>query len=308
MLQTLPAESVQTCVTSPPYWLQRDYGHPAQIGLQDTPEKYTAAIVEVMAEVWRVLKPDGTLWLNLADSYARNGGVGHGEGEMIHMKDVSKRMLKIPAGSGLKVKDLVGVPWRVAFALQSAGWYLRSDIIWYKPNPKPESVTDRPTKSHEYLFLLSKQEKYLYNAKVIAEPVSDAMMKQIEEGYYGQATKMFEETRAENASDVKRRIIEGARLKIANGEKLTRNKHDVWILNAKGYRGEHTATFPEELPSLCILAGSNPGDMVLDPFGGSGTTGRVAIGLGRRAILIELNPKSAHECEERCSVTAGFHL
>ena len=247
----LPEKSFQCCVTSPPYFGLRDYGHADQIGLEQTPEDYVVKMVEVFRGVQRVLKDDGTLWLNLGDSYAGSG----------------------PSGAGLKHKDLIGIPWRVAFALQQDGWYLRQDIIWHKPNPMPESVRDRCTKAHEYIFLLSKSERYLFDSKAMKEP-----------GVIPAGTKAAKGS-AERASQpgVNSRPPE---YKIYDG---TRNRRSVWTVNTKPYRGAHFATFPPKLIEPCILAGCPAGGTVLDPFGGSGTTGQVAVEHGRSAILCELN-------------------
>ena len=253
-LRQIPSSIVQTCVTSPPYWGLRDYGVDGQIGLEDSPDAYVASIVDVFREVRRVLRDDGTLWLNLGDSYT-------GAGEVI----------------GLKPKDLVGIPWRVAFALQADGWYLRSDIIWHKPNPMPESVTDRPTKSHEYVFLLSKSERYYYDSEAIRE--LDAGGK---------------------SGNVARKIANGA-IGVRPADHLGssvpwesdgtgRNARTVWKIATKPYAGAHFATFPPEIPERCIKAGSREGDTVLDPFMGSGTTALVARGLSRHSIGCEINP------------------
>lgn len=243
MLKTVDSESVQTCVTSPPYFGLRDYGVDGQIGLEQTPEAFVDELVDVFREVRRVLKDDGTLWLNLGDSYAGNcsqasnngrAGFGNPRERLVNRKS-----------DGLKNKDLIGIPWRVAFALQADGWYLRQDIIWHKPNPMPESVKDRCTKAHEYIFLLSKSQRYFFDAEAIAEP-----------SFNGEGVK---------------------------------NKRSVWTVNVKGYKEAHFATFPEELISPCILAGSREDDLVLDPFNGSGTTGVVSLKHGRRYLGVELN-------------------
>lgn len=320
MLDLLPDASVQCCVTSPPYFGLRNYGHAGQIGLEKTPEAYVASLVNVFSEVWRVLKPDGTLWLNLGDSYAANGGahggrkdnqpgVGAKETHLNGSGDREKRR----APTGLKVKDLIGIPWMVAFALRSAGWYLRSDIVWHKPNPMPESVTDRPTRAHEYIFLLTKSTKYYYDADAIREQASPALIKQVEEGYNGHATKDFASNGVQNGSAVKSRIIDGARKRVdkqrghsrrhdgfndrwdgltkAEQMALGANKRDVWSVAPASFKGAHFATFPPKLIQPCILAGSRPGDVVLDPFLGSGTTAEVALSLGRKCYGIELNPE-----------------
>ena len=275
VLATLPAGSVQCCITSPPYWGLRDYQTDGQLGLEPTPEEYVANIVAVFRAVRRVLRDDGTLWLNLGDSYASDMKSSGGPTP----KQTSN------AGSfyeprklqhGLKPKDLVGIPWRVAFALQADGWYLRQDIIWHKPNPMPESVTDRCTKAHEYIFLLTKQPKYYYDNEAVKEA-----------GNYEPATrdKSAEGYTADYAFGD--RFSSGARQYGVAGK---RNKRSVWTVTTKPYKGAHFATFPLDLIEPCVLAGSKPGDTLLDPFNGAGTTGVVAMRHGRRYIGIELNP------------------
>lgn len=258
VLTTLPSELAQCCVTSPPYFGLRDYENGGQIGLEATPDAYVAELVAVFREVRRVLKNDGTLWLNLGDSYARTGGTDRKVSETAQVGSTRNTLLQIQnrtttaAQFGAKEKNLLGIPWRVAFALQADGWYLRSDIIWHKPNAMPESVTDRPTKEHEYVFLLSKSARYFYDAEAIAE------------------------------QSVQRKggVFTGAK---------SRNARTVWPIATKPFKGAHFATMPAELVERCIKAGSAVGDMVLDPFGGAGTTGLVADQLGRDATLIELN-------------------
>lgn len=276
-LRTLPDASVQTCVTSPPYWGLRDYGMPGQLGLEPTPDAYVAAMVDVFAEVWRVLKDDGTCWINLGDSYQTTSGGGQQVAQSNTGAGLAANRVGAGKIPGLKPKDLVGIPWRVAFALQAYGWYLRSDIIWSKPNPMPESVTDRPTKAHEYLFLLSKAERYFYDAAAIA----DAAL------YPGDHRALRTDTR----KVVDPMCADGgsrARTGLPTGD--TRNKRSVWSIATQPYPDAHFATFPEALIEPCILAGSKPGDTVLDPFNGSGTTGAVAIRHQRNYIGVELNP------------------
>jgi DNA modification methylase len=322
-LAELPAGSVQCCVTSPPYWGLRDYGVAGQLGLEPTPDAYVAAMVDVFAGVWRVLKDDGVLWLNLGDSYAMStkGSSGKGDKQVSNVGTlISDRRWRI--ADGLKAKDLVGIPWRVAFALQAAGWYLRSDVIWSKPNPMPESVTDRPTKAHEYIFLLTKSERYFYDAEAISEPASVSMLSQMEQGYDWLGIKDYEAAGVQNPSSVKARIIEGARRraevkrgkcyqntgnigmddrwsKERRAEMTTRNCRSVWSITTQPYPEAHFATFPEAIPERCIKAGSRIGDTVLDPFTGSGTTGQVAIQCGRSFIGIELNPAYAELARTR---------
>ncbi len=294
----LADRTVQTCVTSPPYWGLRDYGVAGQLGVEKSPEEYVQNLVQVFREVRRVLKDDGTLWLNLGDSYAssppgnktvgvsaKSGlhGVNSASGAYRETLAASVQTKRNTVVDGLKPKDLVGIPWRVAFALQADGWYLRSDIIWSKPNPMPESVTDRPTKSHEYIFLLSKSARYCYDHEAVKEPYAESTLKQIQKAYTGQATKDYDAAGAQNPSDTKRRVIES--IKRNNG----RNRRSVWTVTTAPYKGAHFATFPPKLIEPCVLAGSRPGDLVLDPFGGSGTTGLVAQQHGRSAVLLELS-------------------
>jgi len=280
----LKDECVQCVVTSPPYWGLRDYGVEGQIGLERTPEEYVSTMVDVFREVWRVLKGDGTLWLNLGDSYAGSwgnyqptgkGGQRHKETERFDRKAYSDTTFRPPTsipGPGLKPKDLCGIPWRVAFALQADGWYLRSDIIWHKPNPMPESIKDRPTKSHEYLFLFTKSARYYYDADAIKENSVDPLDRpgrrlarpgiDMQGGNQGTGTIPF------------------------NGSK--RNKRSVWTIPTEPTPYAHFATFPSKLVEPCILAGSREYDTVLDPFCGSGTTLAMADLLDRKAVGCDL--------------------
>lgn len=288
ILKTLPANSVQCCVTSPPYFGLRDYGVEGQIGLEETPDAYVAKLIEVFQEVRRVLRDDGTLWLNLGDSYAcgkrgrdDSGDKGKFGGPRIEPK-------QRPAPMGFKPKDLIGIPWRVAFALQSDDWYLRSDIVWHKTNAMPESVKDRPTKAHEYVFLLSKSEKYFYNADVIREPHTSA----------GQSIRLIggslSTERYSNATPDG--VSAGTRMGM---HPQGRNKRSVWSIPTKPYNGAHFAVMPTALVEPCILAGSRPGDIILDPFAGSGTVPYVALQHGRRYIGIELNADYIALTEQR---------
>jgi DNA modification methylase len=268
-LDQMPEGTAQTCVTSPPYWGLRDYGTKGQLGLESTPDEYVGRMVDVFRSVRRVLRNDGTLWLNLGDSYAGSGPNRQGEAVGASGETNGAEIDTRNGLEGLKPKDLVGIPWRVAFALQADGWYLRSDIIWAKPNPMPESVTDRPTKSHEYVFLLSKSARYYYDAEAIKESAVTAEWPGIGPGH-GETRNRGEKYEAMSAH-------------------AGRNARSVWRIATKPYAEAHFATFPVELPERCIKAGSRERDTVLDPFMGSGTTAWVARHLGRKAIGCELN-------------------
>ena len=276
----------------------------SQLGLEKTPEEYVAKMVEVLREVKRALRKNGTLWLNLGDSYNNvGGGTAFNEppGSLLaHRNEAhiggqsAKKWVK-----NLKPKDLVGIPWRVALALQADGWYLRSDIIWSKPNPMPESVTDRPTKSHEYIFLLTKNRQYFYDAEAIRE--DGPAYTRLAGGYLEKGSGIGEGTGG----------IDGRRgLGFRQNDVTTtgRNKRSVWTVATAPYPEAHFATYPPDLIKPCILAGTSVGGIVLDPFAGSGTTGAVALELGRSAILIELSPKYAQLIEQRCSLTLGLAL
>lgn len=271
------------CVTSPPYFGLRDYKHPGQIGLEPTVDEYVAGMVEVFRCVWNVLADDGVLWLNLGDSYAANrsyqvpstkGGSKHGDSQ-----SVGGAASRVP--DGIKPKDLIGIPWRVAFALQSDGWYLRQDIIWHKPNPMPESVRDRCTKAHEYVFLLSKSERYFFDSEAIKEPAAGGTSK-------GNGQRLAEQAIARTGG-----IISGGTAKSTLGTSAgeSRNRRSVWTVPTRPYKGAHFATFPPALIEPCILATSRPGDIVLDPFMGSGTTAQVALQHARQYMGCELNPE-----------------
>jgi DNA modification methylase len=298
ILPTLDAGSVHCCVTSPPYWGLRDYGVAGQLGLEATPEEYVEAIVAVFREVRRVLRDDGTLWLNLGDSYAGARGGAQGKNSAFLSREACVNGTRERGfdrvAPGLKPKDLVGIPWRVAFALQADGWWLRSDIIWSKPNPMPESITDRPTKAHEYLFLLAKSERYFYDAKAIAWPSSNRLP--------GNA-KPDKHTTAALEGDAKLRTKAGMwKLQQKwqeNGPPETVNARTVWTVASQPFAGAHFATFPPKLVEPCILAGSPPGGVVLDPFAGAGTVGLVANRLGRNFVGVELNPAYREMARER---------
>ena len=332
-LKEIESESIQCVVTSPPYWGLRDYGTASwiggdencnhyrdnhvtnscttghstsqksggvsdsiykkeckkcgairkdeQLGLEETPEEYVDNMVKVFREIRRVLKDGGTVWLNLGDSYSSGGRETTINQSVRGEQDYG--VTRPPVCKGIKPKDLVGIPWRVAFALQADGWYLRQDIIWHKPNPMPESVIDRCTKSHEYIFLLTKSARYFYDADAIAEKTLTI--------------------------DNSNRDRDLTKLNYTNGQKRhggfqhnqyqTRNKRSVWTINTKPYKDAHFAVFPDRIPELCIKAGSSEGDVVLDPFFGSGTTGYVAQRLGRKWLGIELNPKYIKIAEKR---------
>ena len=277
VLKTLPDAFVDCCVTSPPYYGLRDYGIDGQIGLEETPEAYINRLVDVFHEVKRVLRDDGTLWVNIGDSYCGTGDKGeykdpkYRDGRNGQAVSIAKNV------AGCKHKDLIGIPWMLAFALRKDGWYLRQDIIWHKPNPMPESVRDRCTKSHEYIFLLSKKAHYYFDHEAIQE---DAICK--EDRRAGQGHIDYQGKRAENNTSL------GQRSFVSISDK--RNKRDVWSVTTKAMKEAHFATYPEELIKPCILAGSRVGGVVLDPFFGSGTTGRVATSLNREYLGIELNP------------------
>ena len=289
VLKTMPDQSINTCVTSPPYWGLRDYGVDGQLGLEPTPAEYVANLVEVFREVRRVLRDDGTLWLNLGDSYSgscQTGGVNSISG-----KGKSQPHVKHKRNTNLKPKDLVGIPWMVAFALRADGWYLRQDIIWHKPNAMPESVKDRPTRAHEYIFLLSKSPRYYYDADAIREPHT-----------------LNDRVKGRKPNFAPRKWLpEGG--KISNNNRSGgdgvgfnpkgRNKRSVWTIPTRPFKGAHFAVFPPDLIEPCILAGCPAGGVVLDPFMGSGTTGMVAAMYQRNFIGFELNPEYCKMAEKR---------
>lgn len=281
-LAVLPAQSVQMAVTSPPYFGLRDYGVDGQIGLETSVTAYVDILVDVFRGVRRVLRDDGTVWLNLGDSFAGGGKGGNPEHSTHHKQRTNVGSLTVAGmrvATGLKPKDLIGVPWRVAFALQADGWYLRSDIVWQKPNPMPESVRDRPTRSHEFIFLLAKSERYYYDADAIKEPMAAASADRYRYAFGGAKNTALK-------GGDKPTAIVGAR-----AIPSSRNKRDVWTVNVRGYKGAHFATFPPALVEPCVLAGSRPGDVVLDPFFGSGAVGEVCSSLGRAWIGIDINPE-----------------
>lgn len=326
-LRELPDASVNCCVTSPPYFGLRDYGHEGQMGLEPTPDEFVAGMVEVFREVRRVLRDDGTLWLNIGDSYATNpgknnanlakwaaenaAGGGHRAGDL----DTPTR----GGIRGFKQKDLIGIPWLLAFALRADGWYLRQDIIWSKPNPMPESVRDRCTKAHEYLFLMSKGPRYYYDAEAISEAVAPSTIGRLAQnidaqggsdrahGSIGKVMKAkaprFGGTKYGDSTDPKHQTKSGNEYGLGDG---TRNKRSVWEVATQPYSEAHFATYPPALIEPCILAGCPKGGTVLDPFGGAGTTALVADRLQRDAILIELNPEYAEIARNRLSGDGGM--
>lgn len=269
----------QTCVTSPPYYGLRDYGHDGQIGLEETPEEYIKAMVEVFRCVHDVLKDDGTLWLNIGDSYYN---YRPGKGQALVQQTVASNDQDLPQVcarrgnklDGLKEKDLIGIPWMLAFALRADGWYLRQDIIWHKPNPMPESVQDRCTKAHEYIFLMSKSQKYYYDHESIKDPVKQdwGTRDRTDGKYHNEGSGLQPHSGLEKSYE-------------------TANKRSVWTVNTKPYAGAHFAVFPQELIEPCIMAGAPIGGIVLDPFMGSGTTAQVAQHLNRQYLGCELNPE-----------------
>jgi DNA modification methylase len=324
LLREMPDACVQTCVTSPPYWGLRDYGADGQIGLEESPEAYVEQLVEVFREVRRTLRDDGTLWLNLGDSYAHDNRGGHSGASAAldgrRNAGATHRAADARGGKprGYKHKDLIGQPWMVAFALRADGWYLRADIIWHKANPMPESVTDRPTKAHEYLFLFAKSERYYYDAAAVREPLTGGA-KPRGHGVNPKAAANAVGSKQNSsysaaisgyrAGNTKRNIAsgsEGDRPSDHLGRGVPwedtdglRNRRSVWTTTSQPYAGAHFATFPPALIEPCVLAGSRVGDIVLDPFFGSGTTGAVAEKHGRRWIGFDINPEYSELAKER---------
>lgn len=298
-LRALSDGCCSTCVTSPPYYGLRDYGVDGQIGLENTPEEYIENMVKIFREVRRVLRDDGTLWLNIGDSYATRSG---GQPPTNTRNSCGHTAKSVP--NGYKYKDLIGIPWLLAFALRADGWYLRADIIWRKPNAMPESCKDRPTREHEYIFLLSKSSRYYYDAEAIKEPAIGFPGSENPNARRRGNTKTFRggnaythDQAAENSARVERQSHG-----LVPNETGKRNRRTVWTIATRPYKGAHFATFPEELVRPCVLAGSRPGDTVLDPFCGSGTTGAVAIQEGRDFIGIEINPEYSKMSEQRIRV------
>lgn len=320
MSMLIEPASIHTCVTSPPYFGLRDYGHPEQIGLEQTPGQYIAAMVDVFREVRRVLRDDGTLWLNIGDSYAgaRAGARAGPQGLSGQMADRSvaaarcreaspeaiargKRDARrwgggnLPHGDGIKSKDLIGIPWMLAFALRADGWYLRQDIIWSKPNPMPESVTDRCSKAHEHIFLLAKSPRYYFDHEIIKEPMAASSLFRLSQNVAAQTGSDRVPGKTNGPMRAVGNIVPGS-----DADRLgLRSKRDVWTVTTKPYKGAHFATFPPDLIEPCVLAGCPVGGTVLDPFGGSGTTALVAQRSGRNAVLCELNPEYVALAQER---------
>jgi DNA modification methylase len=282
VMRTMPSESIDCCVTSPPYFGLRDYGVDGQIGLEPTPDAYVAKLVAVFREVRRVLREDGTLWLNIGDSYnaGTNSKRKNGTGDVGNWHTANETGgIRVNVAS-LKPKDLIGIPWRVAFALQADGWYLRQDIIWHKPNPMPESVKDRCTKAHEYVFLMSKSERYYYDAEAISEEAVCAGVPQSFDTPYKNAGRGSGKKPSGNEKPGSVPVVYN-----------TRNRRSVWTITTKPYSGAHFAVMPADLVKPCIMAGCREGGVVLDPFSGSGTTAMVARDLSCRYVGIELNPE-----------------
>lgn len=303
-LRQIEDESVDCCVTSPPYYGLRDYGIDGQVGLEKTPEEYISRLVEIFREVRRVLKNDGTLWINVGDSYAGSGkgAANYPDSAKRSKQGTNKGMIGAKATTtvttpGIKPKDMIGIPWMLAFALREDGWYLRSDIIWHKPNAMPESVKDRPTKCYEHIFLLAKSKHYYYDNDAVLVPARyDGRKETLNKG----SSKYSDDTivPGNNQQSLHYAGRPHERWRFKDG-KPVKNRRDVWSVSTKPYRKAHFATFPPELIEPCILAGSRIGGTVLDPFIGSGTTAEVSQRLGRSCIGIELNPKYKDLIESR---------
>lgn len=313
-LRTLEAESVHTCVTSPPYYNLRDYGVTGQIGMEATPEEFVEKLVEVFREVRRVLRPDGTLWVNIGDSYATRSGRQPPTNTRNSCGHTAKQ-----TPQGYKYKDLAGVPWLLAFALRADGWYLRQDIIWHKTNAMPESVRDRCTKAHEYIFLLSKSPRYYFDAAAISEPIAESSIKrclqniELQKGSDRQPGKTNGEMKdvLPRFGGVKYGLDGSKENRTKSGKQyiptMRRNKRDVWTISTAGFKGAHFAVFPEKLIEPCILAGCPEGGTVLDPFTGSGTTGVVAKRLRRNFVGIEINPDYCEIAQKRIAEAPTFY-
>lgn len=319
MLEEGGAGQIQTIITSPPYWGLRDYGVPGQLGQEATLKEFISNMVEVFSLCWELLAKDGTMWVNMGDSYAENRGY-QVPSKLMNGDATNKAQAGTGRGMkasdhGLKPKDIVGQPWRLAFALQDFGWYLRQDIIWHKPNPMPESVTDRCTKSHEYIFLLTKSEKYYFDQEAILEPISQNTHARLSQDLQNQIGSERANGGAKTNGNMKavgRKVYPGTGVgfgrgfdketkpRVKNNESFDsamaimpteRNKRSVWTIPTESFKGAHFATFPKALVEPCILAGSKPGQIVFDPFMGSGTVAQVAQNLGRKWVGTELNPE-----------------
>lgn len=308
VLKTMPSESVQCCVTSPPYFGLRNYGHDGQIGLEPTPAEYVSKLVAVFEEVRRVLRSDGVCWINLGDSYAANRGSGNQGIGAKQATNTGANLGRLTVPDGFKAKDRMGIPHRVVFALQDAGWYWRDEIVWHKVNPMPESVTDRTTKAHEFIFLLTKSERYYYDHEAIKEPAKESSIARLGrgvsdehkniEGAPGQTPHSLHQPRphkpvlfgGNKAEGYGTRIHSGKEWQPSEGANMA-NKRSVWSVATQPYAEAHFATYPPKLIEPCILAGSRADDTVLDCFNGSATTGSVALEHGRNYIGIELNPE-----------------
>ena len=288
VLRTLPSESIHCCVTSPPYYALRDYGMGGQIGREASPKEYISRLTEVLTEVRRVLRSDGTLWLNISDTYAGKGN----QGDFTDPKNPNGRNGQTVALNnkveGCKPKDMIGIPWMLAFALRDSGWYLRNDIIWMKENPMPESVKDRCARCYEHIFLFSKSRKYHFDHLAISEPIAPGTAERLKRGVNG-SNKFGKAIPGQvQPQTINRSRAHGA---ITDAEiKPLRNKRDVWVINTVPFKGSHYAAYPPKLVETCLLAGCPEGGIVLDPFMGSGTTGMVARQLDRHFVGIELNP------------------
>lgn len=316
LLKKLPCNSIHCIVTSPAYWGLRDYGVKGQLGMEETPQKYVQRLMRYMKECYRVLRNDGTMWLNIGDCYAaapkkrtveqatRKSTLTGSKGTQISCKDQINKVT-----GDLKPKDLVGIPWMVAFAMRKAGWYLRCDIIWNKPNPMPESVSDRPTKAHEYIFLLTKSDRYFYDAEAIKTPAKYP-------GITGMDASRFKDAKTYNGKHSDKQRGHGRRHAGFNDRwdnmtareqmSMGANKRSVWTIPTKPFPEAHFATFPPELITDCIKAGCPEGGIVLDPFMGAGTTGIVAAKLNRRYLGFELNPKYVEMSKKRLHKELGL--